>query len=66
MSALLDFCGFWVLQQANFFCFSIEEVLLCKAQSCNRNFVLRSENIFTFQLKADIGFLEGKEVVSSR
>ncbi len=36
--------------------------------SCSRNFVLRSENIFTFQLTADIGFLEGRrwlQVVTS-
>ena len=45
----------------NSFGFSIEEVLLCKAQSFNGNFVLRSENIFTFQLTANIGFLEGRK-----
>ena len=40
------------------FGFSIEEELVCKVQSCNGNFVLRSENIFTFQLTADFSFLE--------
>ena len=45
----LDFCGF-----------SIEEVLLCEAQSFNGNFVLRSGSIFTFQLTADIEFLKGR------
>ncbi len=54
-----DFCGF-----------SIEEELVCGVRSCSENFVLapvvtrvqvlRSENIFTFQLTADIGFLEGR------
>ncbi len=58
MSAQSDICRFWVLQQANFFCFSIEEVLVCGVQSCSENFVLRSENIFTFQLTAYIYFLE--------
>jgi len=43
-----------------FFGFSIEEVLLCEAEGFNGNFVLRSENIFTFQLTADIGSLEGR------
>jgi len=39
------------------FCrFSIEEVLLCEAQSFNGNFMLRNENIFAFQLTANIGF----------
>ncbi len=38
----------------------IEEVLLCKVQSFNGSFVLRSENIFTFQLTANIEFLEGR------
>jgi len=52
------------------FGFSIEEVLVCEAQSFNGNFVLapavtrvqvlRNENIFTFQLTANIGFLEGR------
>jgi len=43
------------------FGFSIEEVLFCEAQGFNGNFVLRNENIFTFQLTADIGFLEGRK-----
>jgi len=34
--------------------FSIEDVLLCEAQSFNGNFVPRGENIFTFQLTANI------------
>ena len=34
--------------------FSIEEALLCEAQSFNCNFILRNENIFTFQLTANI------------
>jgi hypothetical protein len=38
------------------FCFSIEEELICGVQGCSENFVFRSENIFTFQLTADIGF----------
>jgi len=38
------------------FGFSIDEVLLCEAQSFKGNFMLRSENIFTFQLTANIGF----------
>ncbi len=42
------------------FGFSIEEELVCGVWSCSENFVLRSENIFTFQLTADIGFLEGR------
>ena len=58
MSAQSDICRFWVLQRANFFCFSIEEVLVRGVRSCSENFVLRSENIFTFQLTANIGFLE--------
>ena len=29
---------------------------MCEARSFNDNFVLRSENIFTFQLTANIGF----------
>jgi len=44
-----DFCGF-----------SIEEELVYRVQGCSGNFVLRSENIFTFQLTADIGFSEGR------
>ena len=70
MSAQSGICGFWVLQRANFFCFSIEEVLVRGVRSCSENFVLapavtrvqvlRSENIFTFQLTADIEFLEGR------
>ena len=40
--------------------FSIEEELFCEAPSFNGNFVIRSKNIFTFQLTADIGFLEGR------
>ena len=40
--------------------FSIEEELICGVRSCSGNFVLRSEDIFTFQLTADIGFLEGR------
>ena len=60
MSAQSGICRFWVLQRADFFCFSIEEVLVRGVPSCGENFVLRSENIFTFQLKADIGFLEGR------
>ncbi len=42
------------------FGFSIEEVLVCGVRSCSENFVLRNENIFTFQLTANIGFLEGR------
>ena len=42
------------------FGFLIEEELVCGVQSCNRNFVLRSENIFTIQLTANIEFLEGR------
>jgi len=38
------------------FGFSIEEVLVCEAQSFNGNFVLRNENIFAFQSTANIGF----------
>ena len=38
------------------FGFSREDVLFCEAQSFNGNFVLRGENIFTFQLTANIGF----------
>ena len=60
MSAQSDICRFLVLQRADFFCFSIEEVLVRGVRSCSENFVLRSENIFTFQLTADIGFLEGR------
>ncbi len=60
MSAQSDICGFWVLQRADFFCFSIEEVLVRGVRSCSENFVLRNENIFTFQLTADIEFLEGR------
>ena len=56
MSAQSVICGFWILQRADFFCFSTEEVLLCEAQSFKGNFVLRSENIFTFQVTANIGF----------
>ena len=42
------------------FCsFSIEEELVCGVRSYSENFVLRNENIFTFQLTANIGFLEG-------
>ena len=40
-----DFCGS-----------SIEEELVCEVRSCSENFVLRNENIFTFQLTANIGF----------
>ena len=40
--------------------FSIEEELVCGARSCSENFVFRNENILTFQLTADIGFLEGR------
>ena len=42
------------------FVFRYEEVLFCEAQSFNGNFVLRNENIFAFQLTANIGFLEGR------
>ncbi len=42
------------------FGFSIEEVLVRGVRSCSENFVLRSENIFTIQLTANIGFLEGR------
>ncbi len=43
------------------FCsFSIEEELVCGVRSCSENFVLRNENIFTFQLTANIAFLEGR------
>jgi hypothetical protein len=43
------------------FGYLIEEVLLCKVQSFNGNFVLRNENIFAFQLTANrYGFLEGR------
>ena len=43
------------------FCdFSIEEELVCEVRSCSENFVLRNENIFTFQLTANIEFLEGR------
>jgi len=38
------------------FGFSIEEVLLCEAQSFNGSFMLRNENIFTFQLTVNIAF----------
>ena len=40
-----DFCGF-----------SIDEELVCAVRSRSENFVLDSENIFTFQLTANIGF----------
>ena len=42
------------------FGFSIEEELVCGVRSCSENFVLRNENVLTFQLTADIGFLEGR------
>ena len=45
-----DFCGF-----------SIEEELVCGVRSCSKNFVLRNENFFTFQLTANIGFWEGRK-----
>jgi len=39
----------------------IEEVLLFKVQSFNGDFVLRNENVLTFQLTANkYGFLEGR------
>ncbi len=44
------------------FGFSIEEVLVREVRSCSENFVLRNENIFTFQLTANIGFLEGRRL----
>ncbi len=44
----------------SFFCFSIEEVLVRGVRSCSENFVLRNENIFTFQLTANIGLWEGR------
>jgi len=37
-----DFCGF-----------SVKEELVCGVRSCSENFVLRNENIFTFQLTAN-------------
>jgi len=40
--------------------FSIQEDLVCGVQDCSGNFVLRNENIFTFQLTANIGFWEGR------
>ncbi len=60
VSAQSDICGFWVLQRALSFGFSIEEVLVCGVRSCSGNFVLRNENIFTIQLTADIEFSEGR------
>jgi hypothetical protein len=42
------------------FGFSIEEELVCGVRSCSENFVLRNENIFTFQLTANIEFSEGR------
>jgi len=45
----------------HYFCgFSIKEELVRRGQSFNGNFVLRSENIFTFQLTANIEFLKGR------
>jgi hypothetical protein len=38
--------------------FSIEEDLLCEAQSCNTDFVLQSKVFFTFQLTVHINFLK--------
>ena len=38
------------------FGFSTEEELVCGVQGCSGNFVFRNENIFTFQLTANIGF----------
>ena len=56
--------------------FDIEEELIRGVQGCSGNFVLapavtqvqvlHSENIFTFQLTADVKFFGRKEVVSSR
>ncbi len=60
MSAQSFICGFWFQSGQISFGFSIEEVFLYEAQSFNGNFVLRNENIFAFQLTANIGFLEGR------
>ena len=44
-----DFCGF-----------SIEEELVCGVRSCSERFCASQRKYFTFQLTANIGFLEGR------
>ena len=50
----------------DFCCFSIEEELVCGVRSCSENFLLLNENILTFQLTANIGFLEGRRFFIKR